>query len=275
MKIKSYKFVWKFKWPKLLILWAIHWNETCWPVAINKIIEQIKEWKIIINSWELTLIPICNPEAFELNKRQINVNLNRIIKYNNSPKLYEELLANELIEYIDNADYILDIHSIQSKWKPFVFQDYSDKKTELFAKIIWIKNIICWWPELSRDNSCQDTITYAHSKWKIWVTIECGNHNLKWTHVIWYKSIMNCLKHFWMIKWVVNILNSYNIVNVKTAIIKKNNWDFEKKWNHLDEIKKWQIIAKYEDWEVIIMPDDWHIIMPDVNCIIWNEWFYI
>jgi predicted deacylase len=100
---------------KLLILGAIHGNETCGTYAIQEIIQKINEHKIIIKRGSISCIPICNPKAYKAGQRYIEKNLNRTITYHKNPLWYEDLLANEIIKQIKKCDYILDLHSMQSK----------------------------------------------------------------------------------------------------------------------------------------------------------------
>lgn len=143
--IKSIKIQSGTNWPKLLILWAIHWDEFCWTKAIEKIILDFKNKKFQLIKWSITFIPICNPKAYKKNKRYCEVNLNRVFKKHKNSQLYEEKLANILTEYVDNTDYILDIHSMWSSWLPFVFQDFVDKQTTSIAKSLDIEFIVKWW----------------------------------------------------------------------------------------------------------------------------------
>jgi hypothetical protein len=44
------------------------------------------------------------------------------------------LLANELVQFVEKNDILLDIHSTHSDDKPFVFLDYNDEKNTFLAK---------------------------------------------------------------------------------------------------------------------------------------------
>jgi uncharacterized protein len=79
-------------------------------------------------------VPIANPSAFNLKKRYVDVNLNRVFKHHENPKNYEEILANELVKLVDENDILLDLHSTHSDDEPFVFLDYKDEKNTFLAK---------------------------------------------------------------------------------------------------------------------------------------------
>ena len=263
------------KWPKLLILWAIHWNEKCWTRAIRKIIKNIKSWNISLVKWSINFIAICNPRAYRLNKRYFQENLNRVIKKKSITESYESNIANKIIEQIDNADYILDLHSIKSNWVPFVFQDYDEDGYEIFCKNIWLKNIVKWRPKLYEENDNSYTIWYAHKAWKIWAVVECGRHDDINSDIIAYDSILNTMIWLNIIDGEIQNKNNYNCVNVLKIINKKTKGRFVKNRNHLDKIYQWEQIAIYDNWEKVYADIDWFILLPNKSTGIWEEWFYI
>lgn len=95
----------------LLVLGSIHGNEPYGTKAIENIIKKIKTKEIMVESGSITFIAPCNEEGFKQNKRFIEVNLNRIFEKNLQPVKYEEIIACQIMKYIDNCDYLLDIHT--------------------------------------------------------------------------------------------------------------------------------------------------------------------
>ena len=113
-------------WPNILIFWAIHGNEPCWTLAIKKVIQQLRNNQIILHKGSVTFVPIANKPAYELNKRYIDQDLNRIIWKYTSPTTVEQSISQELISLIEECDILLDIHSTTESSPAFVFQDFSD-----------------------------------------------------------------------------------------------------------------------------------------------------
>ena len=261
-------------WVTVLVLWAIHGDETCWPISIQKIIKEIQEKQLALKTGKVTFIPICNPEAHKVNKRLIDVNLNRVMKYHKNPEKYEEKLANEIIEFIKKADVVLDIHSISSKGKPFVFQDYMDKGSEGLSQALWVENIVKWWPEMYEKTESSDTMNFTHNEGKIWVTIECGNHNEESSQSVAYKAIKNMLKYLSIIDWERETLKQFNSVTAIKFIIKEKEGSFEKDWQHLDPMKEGEVIVNYSDGTKILAPYDGYILLPFAKAKIGDEWFY-
>lgn len=262
-------------WINLLIFWCIHWNETCWFFAISEILKMFEKWDLKLLKWKITFVPISNPKAFQLKKRYIDVNLNRVFKFHLNPKNYEELLANELIKFLDKNDILIDIHSSHSDDKPFVFLDYNDEKNTFLAKSCWVKDILVWWPEIYKNTSYSDTCLYAHNLWKVWITLECWNHFDEKSNKVWINAILRVLNSYWMIDYKIEKVLDFNEIKVKEFIKKEFEWKLTKDFNHMDFVKKWEIIAEYIDGEIILAPYDCFILLPFKDASIWDEWFYL
>ena len=286
--LESYTFKGKNKGKNLLVLGAIHGNEICGPKAINTIIKKIQNNEIVINSGSVTFIPVCNPKAHSANKRYIDINLNRIIKKHKNPEGYEEEIASEISEYIENADYLLDIHSIHTEGVPFAFQDYSDQKHKKFVSAQKFGYVLTGWPNLpwrnrsdKTDGTDGTTCGYAYIVDTISTTIECGCHNNPSCIKRAENSIINSLNCLDITKKDEKTLLSNNngkptvFVNMKDIIYKEKEGDFIKDWEHLDKIKKGTVIAEYSDGTKVISENDMFMVIPYKEAKVGDEWFYI
>lgn len=274
--IKTIKYDSANEWKNILVFGAIYGDETCWTVAIDKIINKIERHKIIIKTWSITFVPICNPAAFSSKQRYIEKNLNRVFDDCYNSCSYEEKLANSLTKLVDDCDILIDLHSIPSEWKPFVFQDYQNKEYDELAKIIWIKHIVKWWPAIYSESISSDTISYAYFKNKTWIVVEYGSNNNKKSIQTAKRSVLNVLSYYWVIDnefYLNNNINQYNEIEAKWYYIKAMEWNFAKNWENLDKINKWELIATYINWEKIYANQDMYIILPYNNAKINNEWF--
>ncbi len=274
--IKTKNFNTNNKWPNILLIWAIHWNEKCWTKAINSIIKKIENNEIQIQKWNVTFIPIANQKAFDKEKRYIDINLNRVIKKHKKEDLYEQKLANEIIKIINKNNIVIDLHSSHTDDEEFIFLDYQDNKNKELAESCRIKNIITWWPELYKSTDESDTCKYAHEKWKIAITVECWNHFKEESVKIAENVIINVLSKYWIINNNIETNKIiYNKVNADFYIKKKKEWKLLKNYKHLQKVQKWEIIAEYEDWEKIISDKEYYILLPFYDAKIWDEWFYL
>ena len=117
--IEAYTFFGLEKGPSLLVIGAIHGDETCGSKAIKKINNLISKHDIKIISGRLTMIPTANPLAVNLKSRNGDRNLNRNFYPKVSPKDNEDHLNNILCPIIEQHDIVIDLHSFKIGDKPF------------------------------------------------------------------------------------------------------------------------------------------------------------
>ena len=55
--------------PRLIISGAVHGNETCGTVAINRVMAQFDSGELQLVSGSLTFVPVANPMAYALGQR--------------------------------------------------------------------------------------------------------------------------------------------------------------------------------------------------------------
>ena len=80
MMITKYEFRGEKDGISLLILAAVHGNETAGTQACFRIIDEFNRGALRLTGGHLTLVPVCNPEAYRKDVRSIDENLNRVIK---------------------------------------------------------------------------------------------------------------------------------------------------------------------------------------------------
>ena len=276
---KSYTFDSQVQGKHLLILGAVHGNETAGVFAQQEIMQEIKSNKIKLKSGKITFIPIVNEKANTLDTRFVDENLNRVIKFHQNPSKHEEFIANQLIKKIDEADILLDLHSTHCPSdKPFAFIDYPSEENLDFLSIIPVETALAGWPEIYKNNQEIEnycTEEYAHQHQKPALTVECGYHKDEKSIQIAKNSILNALHHFDIIEGMKPTKFDKKIIQLKEFIIKEKDGCLYKHFNHLDKIKKDEIIATYETGEVLKAKFDCFIIMPNKGATIGSEWFYI
>lgn len=111
----------------LLVLAAVHGNETAGTQACRRIIDEIERGALALKNGKMTLVPVCNPEAYRRDMRNIDENLNRVMTVHDNPRSYEQKLANEICPLIREHRFTLDLHSTHCVGDvPFAFCDYPD-----------------------------------------------------------------------------------------------------------------------------------------------------
>ncbi|GMO58540.1 MAG: hypothetical protein Ta2D_04320 [Rickettsiales bacterium] len=262
----------------LLITGAVHGDEICGKIAAKRIIAKLQNGEIILKKGSITLIPASNPVGNFLDKRYYETNLNRCIKKTKEPKLYEEKIANILTKYIEDADYHLDLHSMDNNGIPFAFEDYAEAAD--FAKCFGLKWIFRGWPNVYKDSTTiQDLSTqaFSHKSNTISVTIEAGSHKDFDAIDLAEKCILNAMNFCGFIDYKPkNEYDKSEIIDMKKVFFKEKEGKLSKVWGEMEFVKKGVVIAEYQDGEKIIADDDYYMIFPSNNDDkIGEEWFYL
>ena len=82
--------------PRLIVLGAVHGNETCGERAIERVIGDIDQQRIAIKRGRVSFVPITNPLAHQRNQRAGDRNLNRNLCPTQTPVDFEDHIANWL-----------------------------------------------------------------------------------------------------------------------------------------------------------------------------------
>lgn len=181
-KVNDYVFLLGSGSKKIVISACVHGNETIGIDVINELIKTIK-YDLLIDC-EIAFI-VCNPKAVYLNKRFIDVDMNRRFFHENINKIkessnlenHEDLMIKNILEYLENVNYLFDIHSTTLPSIPFVYCSNTSKHIEVsrFFNVGYIvlpsDKMINEYPEFSfgLDN-------YIDSKGGIGITIEAGSN---------------------------------------------------------------------------------------------------
>lgn len=252
------------KWNTTTIMAWVHGNEYIGIDILNEIINNID-----IISWKVYFI-IANLEAIKINKRQFEKNMNRCFLKVNDSKLYEDKRGNEIKKYLNDSDYLLDLHNTFSKQNSVKFLISEHKELwNLFNVpyiINWFDELHPWWSDW-----------YMNNIWKKWICLESWSlYDIKWED--WLKrltknSIYNFLKYTWNIDWEFKTYK--NKININFDYIyknKTNDFRFIKDFKDFEKIKKWDLI--WFDWKTQIISNyDWYILFAIIPNNIWDECF--
>jgi len=278
--LEKYEFFGKQKGKNLLVLAAIHGNETAGTNAIRRLLSEFREHKIELVSGRLTLVPVCNPKAYEKDVRQIDENLNRVIKIHQKPQTYEQEVANEVCSLIAQADVMLDLHSTHCEGDvPFIICDYSDAINEKFMNTLPVSYILYGWPDVyAHQKNIEDCCTehYAHICGCSGITLECGYHKSEGAIEVAYQAIISTMSVLGMIepRQLNNSLIKKKIL-IKDYVIKRKEGHLFKEYKHLDRVQKGETIAQYIDGETLCADREGYILLPNSNANIGAEWYYL
>ena len=116
---------------RLIVLGAVHGNETCGTQAIEALLPELDSGRLAIQRGCLTLVPVANPLAYARGTRQGDRNLNRRLQPTDAPREYEDHVANLLCPLLAEHDVLLDLHSFRSPGRPFVLRGPADNQGTL------------------------------------------------------------------------------------------------------------------------------------------------
>jgi inosine-uridine nucleoside N-ribohydrolase/succinylglutamate desuccinylase len=169
-----------------VILAGVHGNEVCGVRAFDKIIPEIK-----IESGKVIFI-YANLEAIKQGKRFIEKNLNRCFWKEQPIEISGSLegkTAEEIIPYLEKADYMLDLHGCYIKDSaPCVI---CDKKQIKFAEIFDSEIVSYNWDEFEPGST--DFYINEENKNCIGFGFECGFRESMESQEIAEKTIINFL----------------------------------------------------------------------------------
>lgn len=277
--LKKYTFKSEKSGYNVLFLGAVHGNEPSGTKAIFKVVEKFASKALIPLKGSVSFIPVCNPQAFEQNVRQIDENLNRIIRRYDNPQTYEQKLANELDEHISQADIIIDLHSTSATdTKPFIFSDYPDKLADKIAAAQNIQYIVEGWPQIyagSTDIQDLSTGCCAHRYGKTCLTVECGHHFDETSIQNAYYTIISTLLVLGMVEGYPAAPVKQRYIMMDKMFIKEKDGTLAKPFKHLEPVAAGETLALYDDGTEIVCPSDSYILLPKAQAPVSSEWFYL
>lgn len=265
----------------LLVFGAIHGDELCGPVAIERVMENIRSGEIPLLQGSVRFVPVCNPIAYSEKKRVLKENLNRIFRKTETPKSEEAKLANELCPLVDACDVLLDIHSSFVPAPSNVFVDYPTPENLAFAKALSSEFLIFDWPKVYENNpfafDSYTTDRYAHEAGKVGLLAECGMHDDPIAIERAERYILRTLAHFGLIEQNEPTDLSPSRSVYMTEIFRRESKDdlFAKEWHHLEAVPAGTKLATRATGEAIVAERDCFIIFPKEYALPGGEWFYV
>ena len=106
--------------PRLIVTGAVHGNETAGTQGIRRVLDEIDHGEIEIPRGVVTFVPVCNPLAYNHQRRMGERNLNRRLQPTATPQDNEDRIAGVLCKWLAEHEVLLDLHSFRSPGQPFV-----------------------------------------------------------------------------------------------------------------------------------------------------------
>ncbi len=246
--------------PNAVIFAGIHGDEPSGVHAVHKLIYDFISGNVQLLKGTLIIV-ICNEEALAKNMRYVHQNLNRIFSdsiYNES-STYELKRAKQLMPFLRNADFFLDLHSIRSETEPYAV---IEKPNIEFARKLGIQNIAYDWAECCKGKASGDTDNYAVAYGATSVTYEAGSHYCYDSIVNATQTVFRFLKVLEMINVTSEVTpiqsNIYQLVEVKLK--EDDTFRYSKIYKNFDPVSKNEIIG-WENEQPIISSIDGYITL--------------
>jgi predicted deacylase len=292
--------------PRLIVLGAVHGNETCGTTAIRRVLAEIAAGTLPVARGSLTLVPVANPVAFARRHREGDRNLNRDFREVVSPETAEDRIANQLAPLLAAHDVLLDLHSFASQGEAFVFIGPSNNTDELepfaqaareeaLAAVLGPRRVVHGWMSAfaagvaarkargTTGTAINDSVAYGvgtteymRSRGGCAVTLECGNHADPQAPEVAYQAIHRTLAHLGLVDQPAPASSGpKEVIELHQVHDRRQPEDtLSRAWRSFDRVGAGEPIGRRADGEVIAAPADGYVVFPNPNALPGREWFY-
>ena len=295
--------------PRLLVLGAVHGNETCGSRAIERVLAEFDSGAIALQSGSVTFVPITNPLAYRKKQRMGDRNLNRNLYPNTQPQDYEDRIANVLCPLLAAHDVLLDLHSFHTVGEPFVMVGPQNNVGDLepfahaeqeqaLALRVGPRRIVEGWLEtyatgvkrrmertlpgeraqlLSTDPRYGvGTTEYMRTQGGYGITLECGQHDDPKAPDVGWHAIRQTLAHLKMVdSRAPPAVCGVQLLRLDEVVDKFHADDrFSRAWASYDPVHNGDVIGTRQDGMSVLAPRDGYIVFPNPAAVAGNEWFY-
>ena len=293
----------------LIVLGAVHGNETCGTRAIERVIDEIDAGTLLLTAGRLTLVPVANPMAYAAHRRIGDRNLNRKLAPTDAPREFEDHVANWLCPLLAAHEVLLDLHSFSSPGTPFVFFGPNDNdgalepfahagREEALAVRLGVGRAVDGWlgtyaagvarrreiaasfPEATLDLDPRygiGTTEYMRSVGGCALTLECGQHDAPEAPGVAYRAIVATLAHLGLIDAPdpapMAHMECLSLCDVTDKLHADDS--FAKAWRSFDAVAEDEVIGHRHDGAAIVAPFDGVVVFPNPGAAPGHEWFYL
>lgn len=299
------------KGTRLIVTAAVHGNETCGTFAIERLIQQFEHGELKLKCGALTLVPVTNPKAYRLKRRNGDRNLNRRLIPTDAPIQYEDHIANWLCPLLAEHDGLLDLHSFQSGDQAFaLFGPKNNREAlepfthaeieEALVQRLGCSRFVYGWldtyakgihrraaevkagrfdaKEVDIDTRYGiGTTEYMRSVGGWSLTLECSQHDDTGGREVAYQAILNTLIYLGMIEGTPPQPATDTQVLGLYDVYDRFHLDdtFAKQWKSFDPISQGEVIGTRADGTAIHAEQDSFIVFPNIKSQPGQEWFYL
>jgi predicted deacylase len=295
--------------PRLVVLGAVHGNETCGTRAIERALREFDGGVLALARGRVTFVPVTNPLAYLNGRRTGDRNLNRKLQPTDAPREFEDHVANWLCPLLAAHDVLLDLHSFGSPGVPFVFLGPEDNEGTLepfahaadeaaLAVRLGVGRAVDGWldtyargvsrraeqaasrPEAHLDHDPRygiGTTEYMRSVGGWGLTLECGQHQDAQAPDIGYRAIVNTLAHLRLIDAPDSAPNrTMEMLRLAEVTDRLDAGDaFARTWKSFDPVGAGERIGTRADGTPLVAEEAGWIVFPNPDAPVGQEWFYL
>jgi predicted deacylase len=296
--------------PRLIVLGAVHGNETCGTIAMRRLIEELGTGILRIGCGSLTLVPVANPLAFARGQRAADRNLNRNFRPTLHPQDNEDRIANVLCPLLASHDVLLDLHSFQSAGEPFAMRGPGNNcgtlepfslanEEHALAVRLGVRRIVDGWvttystgvaerlartPPANRAgllsvDPCygMGTTEYLRSQGGFSITLECGQHEDASAPEVAYQAVRNALAHLGLIEDTAPPVCPDPEYLLLTQVVDRLHADdtFSRPWTSFTPVARGDVIGVRHGGGAVAAGQDGFVVFPNPHATVGNEWFYL
>ncbi|MEO5669110.1 MAG: succinylglutamate desuccinylase/aspartoacylase family protein [Ramlibacter sp.] len=281
---------------RLIVLGAVHGNETCGTRAIEGLLPQLASGEVRIAAGQMTLVPVTNRLAYDNHRRTGDRNLNRNLAPTKAPQEHEDRIANDLCPLLAANEALLDLHSFHSPGAPFVMLGPQDNEgtlepfshardEEALAVRLGVTRAVDGWLDAyaagagRRGESAKygmGTTEYMRTVGGWGLTLECGQHEDPRAPEVAYRAILNTLAHLRMIDVPAPLPQSnMEMLRLCEVFDRIGRGDrFTREWTSFDPIARGEVVGWREDGAEVAAPTDGFVVFPNDKALPGAEWFY-
>ena len=288
---------------RLIVLGAVHGNETCGTRAIERVLAELDTGALRIVRGQLTVVPITNPLAYQRGQRAGDRNLNRNLRPNAHPQDYEDHIANALCPLLQQHEVLLDLHSFHTAGQPFALIGPANNsgalepfaqaaQEEALARRLGPRRIVEGWLEayangvknrqLRRQGADADarygvgTTEYMRSQGGCAITLECGQHTEPQAPEVAYRAIRHTLAQLGLVdepspaaRTDIQLLRLAEVTDRLDAGDR-----LAREWASFDPLRQGELIGTRADGTPVQASSDGYIVFPHPSAVLGSEWFY-
>jgi uncharacterized protein len=282
--------------PRLLVLGAVHGNETCGTVAIRRVLEELASGQLRIERGRLTLVPVTNRLAYERGERAGDRNLNRNLAPNPDPQDNEDRIANELCPLLAAHEVLLDLHSFHSPGQPFVMVGPRDntgplepfshaREEEALAVRLGVSRAVDGWLDTYAQGAARrggsaiygmGTTEYMRTVGGYGVTLECGQHEDPHAPGVAYTALRRTLAHLGMTGEPPPAPEARMETLRLAEVVDRDSMEdrFSRDWQGFAPVVQGEVIGTRGTGELVRAPADGYIVFANTRAEPGAEWFY-